>query len=470
MSARTETGAAASGALPQQRTEQTDRNSMRFTSLIPAAVIAMACLGSPALAQSGRFAPVLIVNDRAVTSYEFEQRQLFLKILGASPAQIETEVRNGLIEDRLRLDAAEAAGIKLTDQQIASGMEEFAGRANLSSEQFLEAIGQAGIAPETFRDFVRAGLIWREVIRAKFGDKIAVSVADVGRATSVPAGRGKGPRVLISEILIPVTGGSFTEKSLLAEELVGQIRSEADFARVARSHSAAPSRVQGGQIGWIPLTNLPPRLREVAAKMGNGQVSPPVQVGGAIAIIRMRGTSQGGEIEAGNISVDYAELLIPGGRSAEALAAAARMRGEVDSCDDLYRVAKGLPAGQLKRQTLMQGQLPADVAREVAAMDDREVSTNLTRGNALVFLMLCKRSATQSSDYASLAAIKEAAPEASVAVSENGEAPPAINPDLGFAKGPSLIDMRDELTNQRLGQLAESYLQDLKANAIIRTP
>lgn len=443
---------------------------MRFTSLIPAALVAVACFGSPVLAQSGRYAPVLIVNDRAITGYEYEQRQRFLQVLGAPPAQIETETRDGLIEDRLRLDAAEAAGIKLTDQQIASGMEEFAGRANLSTEQFLQAIGQAGVAPETFRDFVRAGLIWREVVRAKFGEKVAISTADVDRATSVPAGRGKGPRVLISEILIPVTGGSFTEKSLLAEELVGQIHSEADFARVARAYSAAPSRAQGGQIGWIPASNLPPRLREIAAKMGDGQVSPPVQVAGAIAIIRMRGVSQGGDIEAGNTTIDYAELLIPGGRSPEALAEAARVRGEVDSCDDLYRVAKGLPAGQLTRETRVQTQLPADVAREVASMDDREVSTNLTRGGSLVFLMLCDRSATQSSDYAELAAAAKAAPEAQAPVSENGVVPPPINPVLGFAKGPGLADMRDELTNQRLGQLAESYLADLKANAIIRTP
>lgn len=458
------------GALPQGRTEQTDRNTMRLNCLLPAALVAVACLGSPALAQSGGFAPVIIVNDRAVTGYEFEQRRLFLRVLGAEPGAIETEAREGLIEDRLRLDAAAAAGIKLTDQQIAGGMEEFAGRANLSTEQFLQAIGEAGVAPETFRDFVRAGLIWREVIRAKFGPKVAVSQADADRATSVVAGRGKGPRVLISEILIPVTGGIYTEKALLAEELVADIRSEADFARVARLYSAAPSRGQGGQIGWIPLTNLPPQLRGIAAKMGNGQVSPPVQVPGAIAIIRMRGTSQGGEIEPGNISVDYAELLIPGGRSAGALAEAARVRSEVDSCDDLYRVAGDLPAGQLKRETRMQGQLPADVAREVAALDDREVSTNLTRGNALVFLMLCKRSATQSSDYAALAEAAKAEAGAPVAVSESGETPPPINADLGFAKGPGLADMRDELTNQRLGQLAESYLQDLKANAIIRTP
>lgn len=440
---------------------------MRIIPLLPAALAAVAASALPAFAQGNRFAPAIIVNGSAVTGYELEQRLRFLKVLGAA-GDIETEAREGLIEDRLRVEAAKAAGIRITDQQIAAGMEEFAARGNLSTDQFLQIIAQAGVAPETFRDFVRAGIAWRETVRARFGSKVAISPADIERSTSVAARRGDGPRVLISEILIPVTPGTRTEKALLAEELAGKIRSEADFARAARSHSAAPSRLQGGQIAAIPLTNLPPQLRQIAVQMQPGQVSPPVPIPGAIALIRLRGATQGGDIRPGDISVDYAQLLIPGGQSAEALAEAARIRGDVDTCDDLYRVAKGLPADQLTRETRMESALPADLAREIATLDDNEVSTGLTRGNALVFLMLCRRSATQSADAATLEAAAKA--QTAPAVSETGEAPPPINPDLTFAKGPALPDMRNELINQRIGQIAEAYLQDLKANAVIRTP
>jgi peptidyl-prolyl cis-trans isomerase SurA len=311
---------------------------MRILPLLPAALAALAACGVPALAQGKRIGPAILVNGSAVTAYELAQRRQFLQVLGAD-GDIETEAREGLIEDRLRLDAASAAGITITDQQIAAGMEEFAARGNLSIDQFLQAIGQAGVAPETFRDFVRSGIAWREVVRARFGPTVAISSSEIDRATSITARRGDGPRVLISEILIPVTPGTRIEKGLLAEELVGRIRSEAEFARAARSYSAAPSRLKGGQIGAIPLSNLPPQLRQIAVQMSPGQVSPPVQIPGAIAIIRMRGASQGGDIRPGDISVDYAQLLIPGGRSAEALAEAARIRGAVDTCDALYRVA-----------------------------------------------------------------------------------------------------------------------------------
>lgn len=433
---------------------------MRITTLIPLALAGLTALAAPSAAQSGQFSPVVVVNDSAVTQYELDQRVRFLTILRA-PGDPVAEAEKGLIEDRLRTAAAKSAGITVNDQQIAAGMAEFAGRANLDTEQFLAAIGEGGVAPETFRDFVAAGLAWREAVRARFLPKVAISEAEIDRAMSVPAQRGAGPRVNLSEILIPASGGTAIEKRDFAEELAKSIGSEAAFAAAARQHSAAPSRVNGGQVGWIPVTNLPPQVREVIAGMGNGQVSPPINLGNAIAIVRLRGIEQGGEITAAGISVDYAQVLLPGGRSPETLAEAERIRGEVDTCDDLYRVFSGAPAGTVRRETRALSQVPADIAGELQRLDDNEVSTALTSGGGLVFLMLCKRSATLATGSATAA-------EAIAAPAVEGA--PAIDPTLGFGQGPSRAQVREELTNQRLAALAEGWLAELRANAIIRTP
>ncbi|MEI2804990.1 MAG: peptidylprolyl isomerase [Albidovulum sp.] len=433
---------------------------MRITTLIPLALAGLTAIAAPAAAQAGKFSPVVIVNNSAVTEYELDQRLRFLTILRA-PGDPATEAEKGLVEDRLRIQAAKAAGIMLNDQQVAAGMAEFAGRANLDTEQFVQAIGQAGVAPETFRDFVTAGLAWREVVRARYGEKVTISEAEIDRALSVPAQRGGGPRVLLSEILIPTSGGTAIEKRDLAEDLAKSIGSEAAFAAAARAHSAAPSRANGGQLGWVPVTNLPPQVRQVIAGMGNGQVSPPINLGNAIAIVRLRGLEQGGEITPANLTVDYAQVLIPGGRTPATLAEAERIRGEVDTCDDLYRVFKGAPAGTVLRETRALSQVPATIAGELAHLDDNEVSATLTSGNALVFLMLCKRSATLASGAAPVVADTSAA---------DAGGSPAIDPTLGFGQGPSRAQVREELVNQRLGALADGWLAGLKANAIIRTP
>lgn len=437
---------------------------MRMKTLLSLALAALMALITPAAAQSGaqsgRFTPAIIVNDSVITGYELDQRIRFLTLLRV-PGDPAAEAEKGLIEDRLRSQAAKAAGVALNDAQIAAGMAEFAGRANLETEQFLQAIGEAGVAPETFRDFVSAGLAWREVVRGRFGPRITITEAEIDRAMSVAAQRGAGPRVLISEILIPMNAGNAAEISDLATGLSQSIRSEAAFAAAARQYSAAPSRDQGGQIGWIPLTNLPPQLRQVISGLANGQVSPSVPLGNAMGLFRLRGLQQGGEIAAANVSVDYAQLLIAGGRTPEALAMAERVRGEVDTCDDLYRVARGRPASELVRETRPLAEVPADIAAELARLDDNEASTGLTRGNALVFLMLCKRSATLAAG---------SAPVVTDVSAPTADGVPAIDPALGFGQGPSRAQVREELVNQRLAGLADGYLAELRANAIIRTP
>lgn len=436
---------------------------MRKITLLSLALAAVTAFGGPVTAQSGQFSPAVIVNDSVITQYELDQRILFLQLLRA-PGDPAEEARKGLIDDRLRSQAAEQMDITLTAEQIQAAMAEFAGRANLEIEQFLEAIGQGGVSPESFRDFVSSGLAWREVVRARFGGpRITITDTEIDRAMSVVAQRGSGPRVLLSEIILPLEPSTAADTRDLALELAETVRSEAAFANAARTYSAAPSREEGGQLGWMPLTNLPPQARQVVAQMGNGQVSPPIPLGNAIALFRLRGIQQGGEIAASNITLDYAQYLIPGGRSAEALTEAERVRGKVDTCDDLYKIARGKPAEQLLRDTMPASRVPADIAAELARMDRNDTSVALTRGNALVFLMLCSRSAT-------IAEGTDPTVPVTVAAEDLPEGTPAINPELGFGRGPSRAQIREELINQRLAGLAEGYLAELRANAIIVTP
>jgi peptidyl-prolyl cis-trans isomerase SurA len=435
---------------------------MRRPALIRSLLLCL-CLAAPApaAAQSSPYAPVLTVNGRPVTAWELDQRTLFLQLLGAQ-GDIRAEAERALIEDRLRQEAAKKAGITLNSDQVMAGMTEFAGRANLTPEQFTEAIGQAGIAPETFRDFVSAGLLWREVVRARFAGRISVSDAEVDRALSLTAKRGEGPRVLISEILLPGSGAQLVilrdEALILSEE----IRAGASFADLAREHSAAPSRENGGALGWMPLTNLPANARAAIAVLQPGQVSEPVPVPGGVALFQLRDVSQGGDIQSRNIRVDYAEYLIPGGRNAEALAEAERVRVEVDTCDDLYTVARGQPAERLRRETVPLASVPGDVAGELAAMDEGDTSTAVSRGGNLIFLMLCSRTATAP----------EGSPldfDAATLPAPEGDQP-RIREDLGFSKGPSREAVRNEIINQRVAGLADAYLAELIADAEILRP
>jgi len=405
---------------------------IRRMGLAVAAALALMGAGMAAAQQGGPFAPRMIVNDKAITNYEVEQRIRFLRLLG-NPPDIERIALEGLVDDRLRMAEAERLGIALTPEQISEGMEEFAARANLSAEQFLTAIGQAGVAAETFRDFVEAGLVWREVVRGRFGPRAQVTEAEIDRALAVtsPQTATAAAQVLLAEIVLRAdTPQARAEAQRLAGDLRASIRDEGDFAAAARQYSVSNSRGEGGRMGWVPISGLPPGLASQVLSLRPGQVSEPVELPNAIALFQLRAIRESGPVAPGAVSVEYARFLIPGGSLAEAM----RVRAELDTCDDLYGVAKGLPEDRLTREVKPVSEVPGDVARELAKLDEGEVSYGLSTPGMAVVLMLCGRT-----------------------------------PDLGEGT----VDresVRRQLVNQRLGGYAQSYLAELKADAIIREP
>lgn len=401
---------------------------MRLATLISACLMVFAD-GGPALAQGNPFAPRIYVNNRAVTEYELAQRMQFMQLLRAPGATEEIALKN-LIEDRLRLTAAKQLGLAATPAQVQAGMEEFAARANLTAEVFVTELGKAGVEEQTFRDFVEAGVIWRDVVRTKFGPRANISETEIDRAIAT-ASQQAAVTVQVSELVIAAPAGQ--EVAALAEaiRLKADIASGANFGALARSNSAAASAARGGRLDWMPLANLPPAIAPFIMALSPGEVSDPVAVTGGVALFQLQALRALPQPAPTSVTVDYAQFLVPNDGNAET--ELARLRAKADSCNDLYGLAKGLPAEQLLRETKPLAEVPQDVALELARLDAGESSTALVRGAARVFLMLCARAPLL-------------------------EVPPTRDA------------VRAQLVNQRLAGYADDYLADLRANAIIREP
>lgn len=382
----------------------------------------------PASAQ-GLFSPVITVNDQMITGYELQQRELMLGLLRApgDPAEL---AREQLIDDRLRLEAARAAGIRPSEQEVLDGMSEFAGRANLTREEFVAALAQGGVAEETFRDFVLAGLSWRILVQQRFAGRSAVSEGEIDRALASRGGSGS-IRVLVSEIIMPAPPPQ-AEAVLERARRISQIRSEAAFSAEARRYSATASRGAGGRLPWQNLSDLPPALQPLILSLSPGEVTDPLQIPNAVALFQLRAIEEGDFTPPEVAAVDYAALYLAGGRTKETLAKARAIAARSDTCDDLYGFAKGQPEEVLERRSVAPGELPTDIAFELSKLDAGEVSTALTRqnGQALMLLMLCGRTN-------------------------------AINEDVNRE------DLAIGLRNQRIAGLADSYLSQLRADARI---
>jgi len=186
-----------------------------------AALVLIGSLQSAAQAQ-GLFDPVISVNRAAITAYELEQREQFLEILQRSSGMAQ-QARDSLIEDRLKMAAADRAGIKLGGAELLSAMDDFAANANLELEQLLETLAQSGVDEQTYRDFIMVGVTWRELIRARFAARSAPSEAEIDRALASAGAQG-GVKVLLTEIVLPAGSAEELNNGLLFP-VCAQVRS-----------------------------------------------------------------------------------------------------------------------------------------------------------------------------------------------------------------------------------------------------
>lgn len=343
-------------------------------------------------ASAGLFSPVVKVNGMAVTEYEVDQRAALLAALGEG-GDLYGKALEALIEDRLGEQEARRLGITVTDADIEAGMKEFAGRGNLELEPFLTFLAERGVAAETFRAFVRAGIAWRTVVQLKFAPKVRVSEEEIDNALA--AGLGGSIEVRIAEIVLPKGGGNDEALRALAEDIARASNSPEAFATQARTYSAAPTRAQGGLVGWVPLSRMPAEIAPQLLGARPGQVIGPIDLPNAIVLIQYLGMREGGGIRRKVEAIDHAILTLPGGRSEKNLARAALIADRVDTCLDLQAEADRLKkdGAGFTRSALPPAKLPRTIALEIAKLDDGEISSTLTTpdGSRLMLVMLCKR-------------------------------------------------------------------------------
>ncbi len=394
-----------------------------------AAACALGLAGAPAVAHEtdrAKFTPVKYVNNQAITAYELDQRIFFLTLLGFK-GDAQDEAMSGLIDDRLRQGAAKEMGITLPPEAVLAGMDEFASRGGLTGEQFVQAIAQRGIAPETFRDFVSAGLVWRDVITMRFGDGVVISDAAIDRALT-NLNVQDAQTVTLSEIVLDASGPNRNKALALARNLEIDFIKGRKFADAARAVSIGATARNGGRLKPQLLSELDTDIALLVRALNPGQISKMIVQDDRVYLFQMQESGAQPVAQTGAKPIDYALVSLPA--TGDAAGHLAAIRRAVDSCDDLYAYATAARGMSVQRRKDGAG---GDLAGVLQTLDAGEMSGPMSRGGQPTAVMLCAR----------------------------GLAPTTTA---------SRDEVRLSLKNQRLAAMADVYLSELRANALIRDP
>ncbi len=259
-------------------------------------VLAVALLApaAPAFSQTSGpanpFSPALTVNSSAITHYDIAQRMRLIEALGAR-GDTRTVAIDQLTEDRVKMQAAADLGIELPEGAAMTGIEEFASQRGLTVDDVFNVLAQRDIDRQTMDDFVEAGLLWRDVVQARFRQKAMPSEADLDAALSL-AENTPVDVVQFSEIALPFGERGEEATLALADRLADQLARGGNFGAAAREYSRSGTAPQGGMVEPVAAAQLPPAIRSQLLLLEPGGVTRPIPISGGVAILKLNALRQ----------------------------------------------------------------------------------------------------------------------------------------------------------------------------------
>lgn len=369
-----------------------------LTSIAALSCVIGLAISTPATA-GGLFSAAIRVNESVITNFELQQRQRFLEVLKfpGNPAQL---AREQLIEERLKQAEAKRLGIRVPDEALQQSLSEYAGRANLTPEEFIAELAKAGVDKSTLFDFLSSAIAWGEVVRVRFGPQSAISEEQVERSVKAETS-GTSLEVSLTEIIMAVEPGFEEEVQAKAEEL-SKITSTAQFSQAARDFSDAPTAELGGKITWQKLDELPPILQPLIFGLAPGDVTDPLPLPNAVALFQLREIRETAYRQPVAGAIDFAVYQFP----TTDTGSLASLRADLVHCDDLYAWAKGNPNHVLTRESLAPSDIPSAQRDLLAPLDDNEFVVQVAQP-VTTLTMLCARVPNLDTEAIDLAQIRD---------------------------------------------------------------
>jgi peptidyl-prolyl cis-trans isomerase SurA len=275
-------------------------NRFAFASVLALAWAAAAMAQAPAATRAlDRI--VAVVNDEAVTQSELDARtQIALSqlrrqnITPPPPAALRRQVLERLIVDRAQVQAARESGVRVDDATVNAALARIAEQNGVSLQQFRERLEKEGVPFTRFRNDVRDDIIMSRLRDREVDNRIQISEGEIDNFLAEQAGVAAGSiEYNLAQILLRVPDNASTDRieatRRQAEDLLGQLRGGADFARLAASNSNSPEALTGGSLGWRTAERLPTLFLDAVKNLKPGELAPLVRSPGGFHILKLVG-------------------------------------------------------------------------------------------------------------------------------------------------------------------------------------
>ena len=383
----------------------------------------------------GNIKVVAKVGDRPITQLDLDYRIKF--VINTSGMQDTLETRTGLkdrvlkkmIDEQLQIAEAEARGIVTTHEDVLKGIRNIEQREGMEAGALLKVATAMKIPSYIVEDQVKASMVWSDVVGQSVQGQSLVSDAEIDAFIKRTQDHVSLGQITVSEIFIPTDIGSTPEKAFSdAKKILAQVRHPgAVFGEIARNFSKSASAAHGGYIGPMVKGVFEPAAETAILALKDGEISEPVMTQGGYALY-MRNPSDRTEYT-------ILQLTIPFKTEAEAHAAADYIQtlpSKTMSCSErTQQLKREMPHAQVAlNEHVSPTRLNPQLVKILNNQKREQMSGPINAGSAMLSMALCKVGQLE-------------------------------------VKIPSRDEVREILSNQKVGLIAQRLMRDLRRTKVI---
>ena len=243
---------------------------------------------------------VAVVNKNVILQSELNNETRTIKEQLAGKVELppddvfEKQVLERLIIEKLQLDEAESYGITVDDITLNEHMQAIAQHNKMTLSGLRKQLESEGLDYETFRQAQRTEMILNELRRNLIGSRVKISEAELDEYLASQDDQDNNSEYLVSHIQISLPDDANKEAVQKAKQradaIYDRLQKGEDFGKLAIAESDGRAALEGGDLGWHKLSELPKQFATELRIMTPGDVSKPFKMTSGFNILKLRET------------------------------------------------------------------------------------------------------------------------------------------------------------------------------------
>lgn len=241
-----------------------------------------------------------IVNDSVITQAELSSQLELIKKQAGNQVTLPPEnvlkkqVLDQFILRRLQLQLAKQAGIKVDEAMIDKAIQRIAEANKITVDVLYQKTSESGLTKKAYRKEIREEIAIQEIEHRQLAGKINVSkqeVDDFIRSAAWKAFNTKEYHLLDILIALPEipTPQDIIDAKNHAESVLHKIKSGMSFQEAAMSESQSTQALQGGDLGWRKLPEIPPTFADELVHLKENGIMGPILTNNGFHIVKLAG-------------------------------------------------------------------------------------------------------------------------------------------------------------------------------------